>query len=60
MNIDKEYLDNKLQLFISQQEEVVRAINANIALNKKLEGAIEAIQLLIKESQINNTEDNND
>ena len=59
MNIDKEYLDNKLHLFTTKQIELTKVINDNINLSKKLDGAIEAIQLLLKELQDNtNTEQN--
>lgn len=53
MEINKEYLENKLKLFISKRDELNKVIEDNITLSKKLEGAIEALQLLLKELQIN-------
>jgi hypothetical protein len=49
MGIDKEYLENKLKLFTTKQSELNKVINDNLTLSAKLEGAIEAIQLLLKE-----------
>jgi hypothetical protein len=59
MEINKEILESKLLLFTSKQEELTKVINDNITLSKKLDGAIETIQLLLKELQDNtNTEQN--
>jgi hypothetical protein len=55
MEINKEYLESKLKLFTTKQEELTKVINDNITLSKKLDGAIETIQLLLKEL---NTEQN--
>lgn len=49
--IDKDYLKNKLDLFTSKYTELNKVIDDNITLSKKLEGAIETIQLLLKEVQ---------
>jgi hypothetical protein len=59
MGITQEQLESKLQLFITKHEELIKVINDNITLSKKLEGAIEAIQLLLTEIQNEtNTKDN--
>jgi hypothetical protein len=59
MEINKEYLESKLKLFSNKYKELNKVIDDNITLSKKLEGAIETIQLLLKESQITiNTEQN--
>jgi hypothetical protein len=50
MTIDKTYLEDKLKLFISKYNELNKVIDENVTLSKRLEGAIETIQLLIKES----------
>jgi hypothetical protein len=49
--INKEYLDLKLKLFTDKYNELNKVIDNNITLSKKIEGAIEAIQLLLKELQ---------
>jgi predicted transcriptional regulator len=53
MEINKEYLEDKLKLFISKQNELNKVIDDNITLSKKLEGAIETIQVLLKDIKIN-------
>jgi len=59
MEINKTYLDDKLKLFSNKYKELNKVIDDNITLSKKLEGAIESIQLLLKELQDNtNTEEN--
>lgn len=61
MGITQEQLEDKLKLFISKHAELLKVINDNIVLSNKIEGAIEAIQLLLKESQdqTNKTQDGN-
>ena len=49
MEINKTYLEDKLQMFVNKQTELTKIINDNITLSRKIEGAIEAIQLLLKE-----------
>ena len=49
MEINREHLEAKLKLFTSKHEELNKIIDGNIVLSKKIEGAIEAIQLLLKE-----------
>lgn len=49
MEISKEQLETKLKLFTIKYNELNKVIDSNITLSKKLEGAIEAIQLLLKE-----------
>ena len=57
--IDKEHLEDKLKLFTDKYNELNKVIDNNITLSKKLEGAIETIQLLLKELQsTDNTEPN--
>jgi hypothetical protein len=51
MEINKELLEGKLKLFTTKYNELNKVIEDNITLSKKLEGAIEAIQLLLKELQ---------
>ena len=59
MEINKTYLEDKLKLFSNKYKELNKVIDDNITLSKKLEGAIESIQLLLKELQDNtNTEEN--
>lgn len=59
MEINKEYLENKLKLFNNKYEELNKVIENNITLSKKLEGAIETIQVLLKDMQTNIEEDVN-
>lgn len=49
MEINKEHLVSKLKLFTSKRDELNKIIEDNITLSKKLDGAIETIQLLLKE-----------
>lgn len=49
MSIDIKYLEQKIKLFSEQNQKLTTEINSNIALSKKLEGAIEAMQILINE-----------
>lgn len=49
--IDKKYLEEKLKVFTDKYNELSKVIDINITLSKKLEGAIETIQLLLKEVQ---------
>jgi hypothetical protein len=59
MEINKELLDGKLKLFTTKYNELNKVIEENITLSKKLEGAIETIQLLLKELQTEtNTKEN--
>jgi hypothetical protein len=51
MGVTKEQLEDKLKLFITKHTELLKVINDNIVLSNKIEGAIEAIQLILKESQ---------
>jgi hypothetical protein len=44
-----EQLEEKLKLFTDRYKKLSEQINEHIILSKKLEGAIEAINLLIKE-----------
>jgi hypothetical protein len=59
VEITKEYLEDKLKLFISKQNELNKIIDDNITLSKKLEGAIEVVQVLLKDIQINTEENGN-
>jgi hypothetical protein len=57
--VDKDNLEGKLKLFITKHDELIKVINDNITLSKKVEGAIETIQLLLGELQDQtNTEQN--
>jgi hypothetical protein len=59
MEITKVQLEDKLKLFTDKYKELNKVINDNITLSKKLEGAIETIQLLLKElDSTTNTEQN--
>ena len=49
MDITIQQLEDKLKLFTDKYNELNKVIEGNITLSKKLEGAIEAIQLLLKE-----------
>ena len=57
MDMSKEQLEEKLKLFTNKYNELNKVIEDNITLSRKLEGAIEALQLLLNELQANtNTE----
>jgi translation initiation factor 2 alpha subunit (eIF-2alpha) len=59
METYKELLDSKLKLFTSKYNELNKVIEDNITLLKKLEGAIELLQVLLKELQAEiNTKEN--
>ena len=57
MDMSKEQLEEKLKLFTNKYNELNKVIEDNITLSRKLEGAIETLQLLLNELQVNtNTE----
>lgn len=49
MEIDKHYLEEKLNIFIAQHKQATEELNKYSVLVRKIEGAIEATQLLIKD-----------
>jgi len=56
MNITKEILEEKLRIFKDRYIKLNEEINAHIALSKKVEGAIETIELLLEEINTANKE----
>jgi hypothetical protein len=59
MEISKEYLEDKLIVFTNKYKELLKIMEDNITLSKKLEGAIETIQVLLKDLQTNKEQDVN-
>ena len=57
MEINKQYLEEKLKLFTIRYTKLNEEINEHLALSRKLDGAIEAIQILLKELDEVKTED---
>jgi hypothetical protein len=51
MELSKEQLEEKLKLFTNKYNELNKVIEDNIALSRKLEGAIEVLQVLLVELQ---------
>ena len=51
MEINKKHLEEKLNLFITQHKQATEELNKYSILVRKLEGAIEATQILLKESE---------
>jgi hypothetical protein len=49
MEINKEYLQDKLEALLSKHTNLNEEVNQRLALIRKVEGAIETIQLLLKE-----------
>ena len=58
MEINISYLEQKIKLFDDQNKKLISEINSNMNLSKKLEGAIEAMQILIKELNDNAVNNN--
>jgi len=61
MEISKEYLANKLESLVDKYNKLNEEINQRTILIRKVEGAIETIQLLLKEleTEVNTNKEEN-
>lgn len=51
MEINKQHLEEKLNTFVTQYNQTTQELNKYSVLQRKLEGAIETIQILLKEQE---------